>query len=51
MIINAGIRRIVYQGNYPDKLAKAILAEAGVEVVRLGGDSSGAGKRDPTAKA
>ncbi len=49
MIVNAGIRRVVYLGSYPDKLAKAILAEAGVKVVRLGGDT-GAGKRDPAAE-
>lgn len=49
MIVNAGIRRVVYLGSYPDKLAKAILAEAGAKVVRLGGDT-GAGKRDPAAE-
>lgn len=45
MIINAGIEQVVYQGSYPDPLAKAILAEAGIRVVRLGGDAD-AGKRD-----
>lgn len=30
MIINAGIRRVVYAGTYPDGLARQFLAEAGV---------------------
>jgi len=30
MIINAGIRRVVYAGTYPDNLARQFLAEAGV---------------------
>ncbi|RME80683.1 MAG: dCMP deaminase [Caldilineae bacterium] len=30
MIINAGIRRVVYAGDYPDNLARQFLAEAGV---------------------
>ncbi len=30
MIINAGIRRVVYAGQYPDELAQQFLAEAGV---------------------
>jgi dCMP deaminase len=32
MAINTGVRRIVTMGEYPDKLAKEILAEAGVAV-------------------
>ncbi|MGQ9597996.1 MAG: deoxycytidylate deaminase [Anaerolineae bacterium] len=32
MIINAGIRRVVYAGNYPDELARTFLEEAGVEL-------------------
>lgn len=32
MAINAGVRRIVTIGDYPDPLAKEILAEAGVKV-------------------
>ncbi|MDK2991469.1 MAG: dCMP deaminase [Clostridiales bacterium] len=35
MIINAGITRIVYKGDYPDQLAMDLLREAGVEVVRF----------------
>jgi len=33
MIINAGIVRVVYGGDYPDDLAYQFLAEAGVELV------------------
>jgi len=32
MLINAGIRRVVCEGPYPDPLAEAILREAGVEL-------------------
>lgn len=35
MLINAGIVRIVYRGDYPDSLAMEILRQAGVEVCRL----------------
>jgi dCMP deaminase len=34
MIINAGIRRVVYGGDYPDHLAQQFLKEAEVELVR-----------------
>ena len=33
MIINSGIRRIVYKHGYPDEFALKLLHEAGVEVV------------------
>jgi dCMP deaminase len=36
MLINAGVERIVYQGEYPDQLALEMMREAGVEVVRWG---------------
>lgn len=32
MIINAGIRRVVYAGEYPDPLAREFLAQAGVSL-------------------
>ena len=32
MIINAGIRQVVYGGAYPDDLGRRFLAEAGVEL-------------------
>ena len=35
MIINAGIRKIYYFEEYPDKLAVDLLGEAGVELVKL----------------
>ena len=34
MLINAKIRRIVYVGDYPDELSKALLAEAKIPTVR-----------------
>ena len=35
MCINAGIEKIVYLGNYPDKLSSEILKEAEIEVVNF----------------
>jgi dCMP deaminase len=35
MLINAGIRRIVYEEGYPDPLAGEMITEAGIEVVRM----------------
>jgi len=35
MIINAGPKRVIYAGEYPDELAGNFLAEAGVELVRF----------------
>jgi dCMP deaminase len=35
MIINAGIARVVYGGDYPDDLARRFLEEAGVAMVRF----------------
>jgi len=35
MLINAGIRRVVYQVEYPDELAVEMLGQAGVELVCL----------------
>ncbi|MFO7946583.1 MAG: cytidine/deoxycytidylate deaminase family protein [Armatimonadota bacterium] len=34
MLINANVTRIVYEGDYPDPLARQMLGEAGVELVR-----------------
>lgn len=33
MIINAGIKRVVFGGGYPDELSMQLLNEAGIEVV------------------
>ena len=35
MLINAGVERVVYAGNYPDENSRLFLAEAGVELVHL----------------
>ena len=34
MIINSGISKIIFKGNYPDELAMTMLREAGIEVVK-----------------
>jgi len=34
MVINAGIRRVIYQESYPDHLSLELLAQAGVEITR-----------------
>ncbi len=34
MIINARIRRVIYEGDYPDKLALEMLDEAGIELIK-----------------
>lgn len=33
MIVNAGIRKVIIAGEYPDELARETLAEAGVQVI------------------
>jgi dCMP deaminase len=33
MLINAGVERVVFQGNYPDGLAVELMNEAGIEMV------------------
>ena len=35
MILNAGIRRVVFAGEYPDEVAREMLETAGVELVRM----------------
>jgi len=35
MIINAGLKRVIYAGEYPDELARNFLAEGGLELVRF----------------
>ncbi len=34
MIINAGLLRVVYAGDYPDENARAFLSQAGVALIR-----------------
>jgi dCMP deaminase len=42
MLINAGVERVVYQGDYADQLALEMMEQAGLEVVRTP-DSANAG--------
>ena len=35
LLINAGIKRVVYRGSYPDQLSLSLLKEAGIELVRV----------------
>ena len=35
MLINAGIGRVVYKGDYPDDMSKAMLEEANIELVKM----------------
>lgn len=35
MIINAGIKRVVFSGDYPDKLSTEMLKEAGIELIKF----------------
>lgn len=35
MLVQAGVKRIVFGGDYPDELAQRILSEAGVKVERF----------------
>lgn len=34
MLINAGIKKVVFQGEYPDPLAKEMLLEADIELIQ-----------------
>ena len=34
MILNAGIKKLVYEGDYPDKLAMKMLKESGIKIQR-----------------
>jgi dCMP deaminase len=45
MIINAGVKRVVYAGDYPDLQARTFLSEAGVALSRL---LSNSGSVSPT---
>lgn len=35
MIINAGIKRVVFSGDYPDELSTEMLNEAGIELIKF----------------
>jgi len=34
IIINSGVKKIIFEGDYPDKLASQMLKEAGVELIK-----------------
>ena len=34
LIINAGISKVIFKGDYPDKLAMELFKEAGVRIVK-----------------
>lgn len=34
MIINAGIERVIYEGDYPDEFSKELFRDAHMEVLR-----------------
>ncbi|MBW1712389.1 MAG: cytidine deaminase, partial [Deltaproteobacteria bacterium] len=36
MLINAGIKKILYEQGYADELSQSMLAEAGVELRKIG---------------
>lgn len=39
MMINAGIKRLVYEGNYPDELAAGMIVDSKLDVTRFKGRS------------
>ena len=39
MLINTGISEIIYEGTYPDKMAKDILSEADIKVTRYNNEN------------
>ncbi|NLP18116.1 MAG: dCMP deaminase family protein [Firmicutes bacterium] len=46
MLINAGVVRVVYQGDYPDKLAREILAGSSLLMERYGKNETAGKKGD-----
>ena len=49
MLINCDIKRIISATDYPDALAKEMLAEAGVEVALMPGCLASAGRKGPNS--
>lgn len=47
MIINAGIQKVVFDGDYPDDFAMELFREANIELIRLRPDMHGVGERLP----
>ncbi len=46
MLINAGVKRILFQGPYPDPLAREMLRDSGLLLERYGKDEKGEEKGD-----
>ena len=40
LLVNAGVRRVVFEGAYPDELAVGILREADIELVKHAGEAA-----------
>ena len=51
MLINAGVRRVVYAGNYPDGHSRRFFAEAGVELVHAPRDRAADSVFSPDSNA
>jgi dCMP deaminase len=50
MLVNAGIRRVIFTGDYPDAAARTLMEDAGVELLRFGvADGAGAVSEAPSA--
>jgi dCMP deaminase len=45
MIINAGIRKVVFDGEYPDDFAMELFSQAGLEIIRLKPEMRGVGEK------
>ena len=45
MIINAGIRKVVYDGDYPDEFAMELFQQSELEVIRLTPAMNGVGEK------
>ena len=45
MLINAGIIKIVFDGDYPDDFAMELFRESGMEVIRLSPEMKGVGEK------
>lgn len=51
MIINSGIKRIIYQKGYPDQLSQELLEEAGIELKKMPPAKLTLIKDEPEAKS
>jgi dCMP deaminase len=51
LLINAGIRRVVYMSGYPDDLAQQLIAEAGLEVCHIEDPPDGSPSQDRAVKS